>query len=259
MVLFGQCHLLLPDGLTGCMASILRRPSNHERRSAHHTPAALIGDPGARKHAGGADDRLALTACEQVGGAGVTAQTASSHLTPLQMGGLVTATRQGRHRYYRLAGSDVAATMKALMGLADRIGHLRTRPGPSHPGLRQARVCYNHLAGDLGVQLSDSMMARALIRPDGDGITPTPLGAAFSTIFGIDLVPLTRAHRPLCKACLNWSERRNHLAGTLGQSRLQTLIHRGGAARSATCRAIVFSRTGLTAFHKSFPASQPAG
>ena len=143
------------------------------------------------------------------------------------MGGLVTATRQGRHRYYRLAGSDVAATMKALMGLAAHSGHLRTLPGPSHPGLRQARVCYNHLARDLGVQLYDSMMARALIRPDGDGITQTPLGAAFSTIFGIDLVPRTRAHRPLCKACLDWSERRNHLAGASGQSLFQAMIHRG--------------------------------
>src|ERR1044072_3026677 len=113
----------------------------------------------------------ALTASELAQEAGVTPQTASSHLAKLEAGGLVEPEKQGRHRYYRLTGPDAAAVLEGLMRLAARVGHLRVRTGPKDPALRRARVCYDHLAGDLGVQMLDAMTRRQLVRRTKDEIT----------------------------------------------------------------------------------------
>src|ERR1700749_3190422 len=122
--------------------------------------AALVGDPGRANMLTALMAGQALTAGELAPKAGVTAQTASSHLAKLEAGGLLVSRKQGRHNYYALSGPDVAALIEALMGLAARTGHPRVRTGPREPGLRQARVCYDHLAGDFGVALLDSLLAR---------------------------------------------------------------------------------------------------
>ncbi|NNG02830.1 MAG: winged helix-turn-helix transcriptional regulator, partial [Inquilinus sp.] len=115
--------------------------------------AALLGDPARANMLTALMSGRALTASELASEAGVTPQTASAHLARLQQGGLVVPRKQGRHRYYALTGEDVAAVLEALMGLAARTGHLRTRTGPKDPALRRARVCYDHLAGELGVRM----------------------------------------------------------------------------------------------------------
>ena len=123
------------------------------------TIAALLGDPARANMLTALLAGQALTAGELAREAGVTAQTASSHLARLEAGGLLTQRKQGRHRYYALSGEDVAGVLEALMGLAARTGHTRMRTGPKEPALRQARVCYDHLAGDLAVAMLENLVA----------------------------------------------------------------------------------------------------
>src|SRR6201992_4417052 len=131
--------------------------------------ASLVGDPARANMLSALMSGVALPASELAQEAGITRQTASSHLSKLEAGGLVEPEKQGRHRYYRLTGPDVAGVLEGLMGLAARVGHLRLRTGPKDPALRHARGCYDHLAGDLGVQMLDSMKQQKLLRPGKQG------------------------------------------------------------------------------------------
>src|SRR5580765_6175459 len=117
--------------------------------------AALIGDPARANMLSALIGGGALTARELAEEAGVTPQTASSHLSRLERGGLLVAVKQGRHRYFRLAGADIAAMLESIMGVALRTGDTRLRPGPRGPAIRHARICYDHLAGEMGVALYD--------------------------------------------------------------------------------------------------------
>ena len=119
--------------------------------------ASLVGDPARANMLTALMTGRALTASELAQEAGITPQTASSHLSKLEAGGLIEPEKQGRHRYYRLTDEDVAGVLEMLEGLAARAGHMRVRTGPKDPALRRARICYDHLAGDLGVQMLDSM------------------------------------------------------------------------------------------------------
>src|ERR1700729_4030248 len=130
--------------------------------------AALAGDPARATMLAALLAGKALTAGELAREAGVTAQTASSHLAKLKDGGLVESVAQGRHRYFRLSGSDVAQMLETMMGVAARAGHLRTRTGPKAPELRKARVCYDHLAGEMGVEMLDRFVANRLVIARGD-------------------------------------------------------------------------------------------
>src|SRR5476649_1485685 len=140
----------------------------------------------------------ALTASELAQEAGVTPQTASSHLAKLEAGGLVEPEKQGRHRYYRLTGPDVAGVLEGLAGLAARAGHMRVRTGPKDPALRRARICYDHLAGDLGVQMLDSMKKKRLLRQNKAVIELTGEGKRFlADSLQISAETLTHPRRPL--------------------------------------------------------------
>lgn len=197
-------------------------------------------------------DGGALTAGELARHAGITPQTASSHLAKLETGGLVTVRRQGRHGYFALSGEDVGAVLEALMGLAARAGHSRSRPGPREPALREARVCYDHLAGDLGVAMFDSMVARGFIRQAGDTLHLEAAGQVFVRDLGIDVASLGGSRRPLCKSCLDWSVRRSHLAGALGAALLRRIGELGWAKRIDGTRVIAFSPRGRKAFAETF-------
>ncbi|BBK33803.1 DNA-binding transcriptional ArsR family regulator [Stella humosa] len=218
---------------------------------------ALLGDPARANMMTALAGGVALTAGELAREAGVTAQTASSHLARLTAGGLVTVRKQGRHSYFSLSGDDVARVLEGLMGLAQRTGHRRTRPGPAEPALREARVCYDHLAGDLGVALLEGLIARGRIAREGDGIALTPEGAGFLSGFGIDLTALSRSRRPLCRSCLDWSVRRSHLAGALGAAILSQLFALGWARRVPESRLVEFSASGRAQFHQTFALSPP--
>ena len=215
--------------------------------------ATLIGDPARANILTALMSGKALTATELAQEAGITPQTASGHLSRLEAGGLITVRRQGRHKYAGLASDKVAAVLEALMGLAAGAGHLRTRTGPKDAALREARVCYNHLAGDRGVQMFDSLRARGFITDQGEEITLTETGAGFAQDFGIDLPLLRSKRRPLCRACLDWSERRSHLAGSLGRAFLTRMVDDGWLRRDTGSRAILFTPPGSRAFDRSFP------
>ena len=179
--------------------------------------ASLVGDPARANMLTALMTGRALTASELAQEAGVTPQTASSHLAKLEAGGLIEPEKQGRHRYYRLTGPDVAGVLEGLAGLAARAGHMRVRTGPKDPALRRARICYDHLAGDLGVQMLDSMKKQRLVRAEQAGDrTDRRRPALHGEGLQIDADALAHPRRPVCKACLDWSERRHHLAGTLG-------------------------------------------
>jgi DNA-binding transcriptional ArsR family regulator len=214
--------------------------------------ASLIGDPGRANMLTALMAGKALTASELAEEAGITLQTASSHLGKLEQGGLLRPRKQGRHKYFSLAGDEVAQALEALMGLAANAGHLRTRPGPKDAALREARVCYNHLAGEMGIRLFDSMTARRFLRPHGEHVDLTPAGADFVRRFGIDLDKLQSKRSPLCRQCLDWSERRSHLAGSLGRAMLDRIEELGWARRDPQTRVITFNLRGKARFDADF-------
>src|SRR5665213_7302 len=221
--------------------------------------AALVGDPARANMLTALMTSRALTATELAHQAGITPQTASSHLGKLEAGGLIEQEKQGRHRYFRLSDPDVAGVLEGLEGLAARAGHMRLRTGPKDPALRRARVCYDHLAGDLGVQMLDSMKKQRLIRQRKQEIELTAEGERFLTqTLQISLHTLAHPRRPLCKACLDWSERRHHLAGTLGAAIMARLTELKWAARDATpgSRVVNFSRNGEKRFAALFGESE---
>lgn len=221
--------------------------------------AALIGDPARANILTALMAGKALTARELADEAGVTPATASSHLAKLTEGGLIAQEKQGRHKYLRLADDEVAQALEALMGLAAGKGHLRTRTGPRDPALRHARVCYNHLAGDLGIQMFDSLQRRAMLDSAGEGLQLTAAGRDFATDFGIDLGPLDRSRTPLCRACLDWSERRMHLAGSLGRALLTRIENLGWARRVPGTRLVRFTPEGQRQFDRAFPPQHRPG
>lgn len=217
--------------------------------------AALIGDPARANILTALMAGKTLTASELAREAGITAQTASSHLGKLRDGGLVDMRAQGRHRYFGLASDDVARTLEALMGLAAQSGHLRTRTGPKDPALRTARVCYNHLAGDAGIQLFRSLRGTGAFAVTETGLDLTEPGLARMAAFGIDLDKLARNRAPLCRECLDWSARESHLAGKLGRALLTRIETLGWAERVAGTRVVRFSKAGRAAFDTAFPAA----
>ena len=214
---------------------------------------ALIGDLARANMLTALMSGKALTATELAAEAGVTAQTASAHLSKLAEAGLTEGRKQGRHRYFTLADDEVGAVLEAVMGLAAKRGHLRTRTGPKDPALREARVCYNHLAGEMGVRLYDSMLASGGLQTAGEDILLTDKGDAFAREFGVDLDNLNTTRRPMCRPCLDWSARRTHLAGALGQALLTRITDLGWAKREPESRIIAFSTSGKKAFESAFP------
>lgn len=210
--------------------------------------AALIGDPARANILTALMTGKALTASELAQEAGVTPQTASAHLARLSESGLLSLRRQGRHRYYSLANDDVATVLEGLMGLATLSGHLRSRPGPRDHALRQARVCYNHLAGEAGTRLFEALTIAGHIATSGNDLVLTERGAGLIHRFGIDLVSLSRARAPVCRECLDWSERRSHLAGSLGRAMLARIEDLGWACRNTATRVVTFTATGAIAY-----------
>jgi DNA-binding transcriptional ArsR family regulator len=206
--------------------------------------ASLIGDPARANMLTALMAGRALTVTELAHEAGVSLPTASEHLSKLERIGLVSTERQGRHRYYRLSGADVAHALEGLMPVAARVGHLRTRTGPRDPALRYARSCYDHLAGDLAVRIFDSFIERAALVRDGDAVDVTEKGRRFFAQRGIDVAALADGRRPLCRCCLDWSERRTHLGGTLGAQILDRMLTERWAARERGTRIVRFPRDG---------------
>jgi len=214
--------------------------------------AALIGDPARANMLAALMGGKALTATELAREAGVTPQTASSHLAKLCEGGLTGLRRQGRHKYFSLATDEIAHLLENLMGIAARSGHSRTRTGPRDEALRKARVCYNQLAGDLATQMYDSLIRNGHLHLDRNGIGLSPDGEGLMRKLGIDLDALRSQRVPLCRECLDWSERRAHLSGSLGRALLARFVAMGWASRSPDSRIVQFTPRGEARFRRAF-------
>jgi len=205
---------------------------------------SLIGDPARANILTALMSGKALTATELASEAGVTVQTASSHLKKLQGANLLRQRKQGRHRYFTLADDDVGSVLEAMMGLAAKRGLVRTRTGPRDDALRKARVCYNHLAGDLGVAIYDGMVSRGYLTEADDTVNLTHAGEEFAAQFGVDLASLAKSRRPMCRSCLDWSSRRTHLAGSLGTALLDRFYELNWASRVDGSRVVTFTAQG---------------
>lgn len=206
--------------------------------------AALIGNPAASEMLLALMAGPALTVTELAAEVGLALPTVSGLLARLERANLVAVERQGRHRYFRLAGPEVATALEGMMPLAARAGLLRTRLGPREPALRHARSCYDHLAGNLAVKIFDKLVAGRIVEKRDDRLRLTPEGRRFFLKRGIDIDALVQSRRPLCRACLDWSERRAHLSGALGAAIFQTILSRKWAARVRRSRVVRFAAGG---------------
>jgi DNA-binding transcriptional ArsR family regulator len=206
--------------------------------------AALIGDTTRANILIGLMDGRALTAGELAFRVNVSASTTSEHLARLTEAGLIAAEKQGRHRYFRLANGDIASVLESLMTLSIK-GPTRHHPtGPKDAALRAARTCYDHLAGRLGVAIADALIARKfVVLAEGAGLV-TDEGAAFLCDFGVGLDRPVSSKRPLCRTCLDWSERRPHLAGWLGAAILTHTLDLKWIVRLPDSRAMRVTETG---------------
>ena len=210
--------------------------------------AAMMGDPARANMLLALMSGFALTAAELAREAGVTPSTASGHLAKLEAAGLIASTRRGRYRYFRIADPDVAHAVEALVSVAARAGHLRTRPGPKDDAMRRARSCYDHLAGRLAVGLFEHWVSLGLLQPKDGAMRMTVEGRQFLADRGIDVTLLEKSRRPLCRTCIDWSERRNHLGGSVGAAILAYALQQGWAVREGRTRIVRFSAKGEQRF-----------
>lgn len=208
--------------------------------------AALLADPARAAMLTALLDGRALAAGELARLAGVSPATASSHLSRLLAGGLVTVVSQGRHRYYRLAGHDVAAALEALAHLVPRLPVRSLRQSREAAALSQARICYDHLAGQAGVAVLDALLADGVLcgTECSQDFEVTAAGAAALTRFGLDLAALRRSRRHFARSCLDWTERRPHLAGALGAAITERLLDLGWIERGTHRRAVRVTAAG---------------
>ena len=217
---------------------------------------ALVGDPARANMLEALMDRRALTAKELAARAGIAPQTASGHLSKMLTAGLITMEQHGRHHYHSLASSEIARMLEGLQQVAStqNIRHAgRTvRTGPRDAAMRVARGCYDHMAGLLAVSLTDAMLGRGQIEFDGDGGNVTDAGKLFLEKFGIDLAAVKQSKRVFCRPCLDWSERRYHLAGAVGAALMHQTLELKWVKRQDDTRALTITRAGKEGFRKAF-------
>lgn len=221
--------------------------------------ASLSGDPARVGMLHALLDGRALTATELAGIAGVTPQTASGHLAKLTSAGLLAVEKQGRHRYYRIGTPAVATMLESIMQVAAEL----TPPtrklvvGPKDAQMRKARTCYDHFAGQLGVAMTDALLREGHIEFSSDAGLLTEKGHGFLGELGIEVDQLAqsgtrRSGRVLCRPCLDWSERRPHVAGAVGALLCNHAFAQGWTRRGAQSRAVVITPKGSRALLEKF-------
>jgi DNA-binding transcriptional ArsR family regulator len=214
--------------------------------------AALVGDPARASMVSALLDGRALTASELAVAAQITPQTASTHLAKLTETGLLSAVRNGRHRYFRLASPTVADMIDGIVAVA-----LEKRPryrplSQQARALSAARICYDHLAGRLSIDLTDAFVARKYVVLDEEAAEITPVGTRFLTEFGIELPTLRSTRRHFCRLCLDWTERRPHIAGAVGAAITKRCFDLGWMERMKRSHAVIVTPLGRRGFQESF-------
>ena len=219
--------------------------------------AALVGNPARANMLTALLDGGAMTATELAYAGGVTPQTASGHLARLTEGRLLTLAKQGRHAYYRLASPLIGRMLESIMAVAaDGPPRYQSR-WRGGDALRNARTCYDHLAGRLGVGLADALVARNHVALSEDGGIVTTAGEEFFRDLGIDLHEAGEARRAFCRPCLDWSERRAHLAGALGAALATRSFELGWISRIRDTRALLVTEKGRHGFSEAFGITLP--
>ena len=229
--------------------------------------AALIGDLARANMLAALMDGRALTATELAQVAGISPQTASGHLAKLTEAGLLAKEKQGRHHYHRLATPSIARMLETIMSVSieREQGSAARGPsvvtGPRDKALRYARTCYDHLAGEVAVAIADSMITAGHIEMTSEAGALTPKGASMLKALGIPLdppianPPQRKSARIFCRPCLDWSQRRHHIAGTLGAALLQHYLQQGWVRRGDSTRAVTVTPTGRSALKRLFGVS----
>jgi DNA-binding transcriptional ArsR family regulator len=216
--------------------------------------AALVGDPARANILCALLDGRALTASELAYAAHVTPQTASGHLGKLARANLIEPAQQGRHRYFKLAGRHVAAMLESISAVAS-IAPPRLRPIRIGNDMRAARMCYDHVAGQLGVVMADALREHGHVEFAEDGGMVTPSGEAFLVKFGVDLSASRQSRRVFCRPCIDWSERRAHLAGAVGAALASRLMDLRWIARKRDSRALTITPIGWANIERTFGCS----
>lgn len=213
--------------------------------------AFLIADPARAAMLISLIDGRARPANELAFAAGITAQTASSHLGKLLAGGLLTVETEGRHRYYRLAGTHVAVALETLASMGPGT-EVRRRPlSADAQRLRFARCCYDHLAGCLGVAVASALVARGhLVESADKRYDVTAAGADWFARIGLDTATIKPGRHGVAKQCLDWTEREHHVAGPLGARFMTALCEQGWLMRSKTSRAVQVTPKGVASFRE---------
>jgi len=232
------------------LAAPLAPPSAHPQPNLAAV-AALIADPARAAMVMALVDGRARPAGELAYAAGVTAQTASSHLGKLLDGGFLAVETEGRHRYYRLAGPHIAAAIEGLAAVGPAAAPRRRALGREARHLRFARCCYDHLAGRLGVAMTEAMRRRGFIADAPDKrFDVTPEGTLWFARLGLDVAALRPTRRGLARQCLDWTEREHHLAGPLGVQLLARLCALGWLRRSTASRLVELTPRGRLALRE---------
>jgi DNA-binding transcriptional ArsR family regulator len=169
-------------------------------------------------------DGRGRTATELADAAGITRPTASFHLAQLVEGQLVRVDRQGRHRYFRLANPTIAELLESLRVVAEAPAAAKRPFGPRPTAMRRARMCYDHMAGELGIGLVDSLVQSGALIEASDNFQLTANGEQLLGDFGVDVAAARRRRRHFARTCIDWSERRPHLAGALGAALAERLF-----------------------------------
>lgn len=213
--------------------------------------AALVGDPARATMVSALLDGRTLTASELAGAARITPQTASAHLAKLTEAGLLSVVRDGRQRHFRLASPRVAEMIDGIVAVA-----LEKRPrfrplSQQARALGAARICYDHLAGRLSVDLTDAFVARKYIVLDEETAEITTAGTRFLSAFGIELSTRRSTRRPLCRLCLDWTERRPHIAGAVGAAITKRCFDLGWMERMKRSHAVIVTPLGRRGFQQS--------
>ncbi|HEY7246348.1 MAG TPA: helix-turn-helix transcriptional regulator [Xanthobacteraceae bacterium] len=217
--------------------------------------AALVGDPARANILAALMGGRALTAGELVDVAGVSPQTTSGHLGRLAEGRLIACVKQGRHRYYRIATHRVAEMLEGIMAVVADAPPRHRPPSKLDDAMRTARTCYDHFAGKLGVGMTDALCARGQLLLGADGGEVTESGVAFFQELGVDLGAARQRRRVFCRPCIDWTERRPHMGGSIGAALAQRCFDLRWLDRMRGSRALVVTPRGQRGLKDAFGLS----
>ncbi|MBB6674663.1 ArsR/SmtB family transcription factor [Cohnella nanjingensis] len=192
------------------------------------------------------------TAGELASMAGIKPQTASFHLAKMVAADVVAVSSQGRHRYYGIRSAEVAGVMESLLSIARPVQIRSLRQSTEDRAIRHARTCYDHLAGSVGVQVTDALLRMGALADEQDRFVLTEDGERFLARFGIDMPAVRRQRRSFLHKCLDWSERYPHLGGALGHALLERLLFLQWIERQPDTRAVRVTPAGIQGLRETF-------